>query len=129
MQEIMPEIEKYGATVVAISPQDVENSRKTAEEKGLSYPVLSDPGNEYAAKLGLKYEFSEELKWVYKETLGVDLAEYNAEDPWTLPVPATYVTDGTGEIVFSYVDADYTKRAEPKDILDAVESIVGEVNG
>ena len=39
---------------------------------------------------------------------------------WVLPMPATYVIDRDGWIVFSHVEADYRERAEPVAALTAV---------
>jgi peroxiredoxin len=38
----------------------------------------------------------------------------------TLPIPATYVLDSTGLVVLSYLDADYTTRLEPTEIIVAL---------
>ena len=43
------DIAAAGATLVLISPQKIELSRKLMEEKDLSAVMLSDPGNETAA--------------------------------------------------------------------------------
>jgi len=37
-----------------------------------------------------------------------------------LPIPATYVLDSTGLVVLSYLDADYTTRLEPTEIIVAL---------
>ena len=39
---------------------------------------------------------------------------------WVLPIPATYVLDSTGLVVLSYLDADYTTRLEPAEIIVAL---------
>jgi len=39
---------------------------------------------------------------------------------WMLPIPATYVLDSTGLVVLSYLDADYTTRLEPTEIIVAL---------
>jgi peroxiredoxin len=40
-----------------------------------------------------------------------------------LPLAATYVIDQNGVIVYTFLDAEYTNRAEAKDILAALDSI------
>ena len=37
-----------------------------------------------------------------------------------LPIPATYVLDSTGLDVLAYLDADYTTRLEPPEIIVAL---------
>jgi peroxiredoxin len=43
-----------------------------------------------------------------------------------LPIPATYVLDSTGLVVLSYLDADYTTRREPTEIVAALTHLCGE---
>lgn len=37
-------------------------------------------------------------------------------------MPTTYVINKNLEIIFAFIDEDYTKRCEPKDILDAIKN-------
>ena len=36
-------------------------------------------------------------------------------------MPATYVINKNKEIIFSFIDEDYTKRCEPQDIIDVIK--------
>ena len=47
----------------------------------------------------------------------------NAGAGWALPIPASYVVDQGGVIRFAFGDADWARRAEPADIVDAVRRI------
>jgi hypothetical protein len=42
-----------------------------------------------------------------------------------LPVPAVYVIDKSGKIVFNYVNADFTVRLKAEDLLSAAEQVAG----
>jgi len=64
----------------------------------------------------------EELHPIYKN-FGIDLAEYNGNDSFTLPITAAYIVDTDGVIVYSFVDADYTKRVEPDEIVSILEGL------
>ena len=71
---------------------------------------------------GLTFDLPDDLAAVYEE-LGIDLQRVNGGHPRTLPVPATYVIDRDGTIRWAFVDTDYTKRAEPADILAALDGL------
>ena len=86
MQQVVGTLKGHGATIVAITPQPVEASRPLIEKQGISFDLLSDPGNAYAAKLGLKFTLPNDLKGVYL-SFGNDLAVRNGESTWTLPMP------------------------------------------
>jgi peroxiredoxin len=54
---------------------------------------------------------------------GIDLAKYNADESWELPVPGSFVIARDGTIRLAYVDADYTKRLEPAEIVASLRAI------
>ncbi len=84
--------------------------------------MLSDPGNAYSAKLGLRYTLPEDLKQVYL-SFGNDLAVRNGEDSWTLPMPGRLVIDRGGIVRVVDVDPDYRYRPEPQKTLDDVKAL------
>jgi peroxiredoxin len=117
-QAILPQIRELGAGLVAISPQTPDNSLSTAEKKGLTFPVLSDAGNEVARQYGLVFSLSETLR-----TVSADLTSYNGDDSWELPMPGTFVIAPDGTVRLAFVDADWTRRLEPAAILDTLRRL------
>ena len=49
-------------------------------------------------------------------------------DCWWLPLPAAYIIDRNGIVVLSYVDADYTTRLEPTEIVVALAHLRARAN-
>jgi peroxiredoxin len=121
-QAILPDIEELGATLVAVSPQLPDGSLSMAEKNDLAFEVLSDAGNAVARRYGIVWKFSEELRRVYLDFFGTVLPEYNGDESWELPIPATFVIGRDGVIRYAFVDPDYTRRAEPAEILEALRS-------
>ncbi len=118
MQQVLGELEGLGASLVAITPQLSEHSRTMVKKHALNYHLVMDPGNSYAARLGLRFEVGPDLQAVY-DGFGIDLPKYNGDESWTLPVPARLVVDGGGIIRAADIDLDYTRRPEPeKSIAD-----------
>lgn len=87
------------------------------EKHQLSFDLLSDPGNEYAASLGIRFEVPAKLKPIY-QSFGIDLDRHNGDGSWTLPMPGRIVVDANGIVRASAVDPDYTRRPEPQALLD-----------
>lgn len=54
---------------------------------------------------------------------GGDLPAANGDDRFELPLPATFVIDTDGTVTWRFADADYTKRAEPDDVVVALRSL------
>ena len=90
----------------------------------LSFDVVTDSGNEVAAKFGLKFTVSDEVKQVYLGSFGLDLEKFNADGQWTLPVPARFIIDRQGIIRYAEADPDYTRRPEPGDTVAALRAVV-----
>ena len=51
--QLVPALAERGIPLVAISPQTPDGSLSTQETKELTFTVLSDPGNQIAAQLGI----------------------------------------------------------------------------
>jgi len=121
MQKLLPEMKAAGATLLALSPEKPDNSLSTAEKNKLEFIVLSDKGNTAARKFGVVYKLPEKVADSFKER--IDLAKLNGDDSMELPLAATYVIDAEGKVRYAFIDADYRKRAEPKDVLEAVKKL------
>ncbi len=119
LQAALPEFEKLGAGLVAISPQTAVNSRKSVRQNDLGFPILSDTHNEVAAAFGLRFEMPDYLIDLYKG-LKNDLPAFNGDPSWTLPMPGRFVIGQDGTILYAEVNPDYTKRPEPEDMLPAI---------
>ncbi|NEP01028.1 MAG: AhpC/TSA family protein [Symploca sp. SIO2E9] len=119
LQQSLPEFKALGAALVTISPQTPDNSLSTAEKNELTFEVLSDMGNRVAREFGLVFTIPEELRLIYEE-FGIDLPANNGDESFELPIPATYVIASNHKIVHAFVDADYTKRLDPTEIVAAL---------
>lgn len=73
-----------------------------------------------ARDYGLTFRVEGELRTLYRDALGIDLARFNGDESWELPLTATFVIDRSGTIVHASADPDYTVRAEPADIIAAI---------
>jgi len=123
-QRKLGDMKALGASLVAITPENPDNSLSTVEKNALAFDVCTDTDLRVARSYGLVFSLAEELRSVYR-TIAKDLSEWNASGTWELPMPATYVIDPSGTIRQAFVDADYTKRLEPAAILDALRRIRG----
>jgi len=124
LQAALVEIQNLGAQLVAISPQTPEHSKSTSENRSLQFEVLNDTNNEVARTFGLVFTLDNELQTLYPN-LGINLSASNGNNSGELPMPAIYVIAPDGTIAYSYVNADYTQRAEPIDIVTVLNNMQG----
>ena len=121
LQQALPEIEARGATLIAISPETPDSSLSTREKNELSFEILSDRHNTFAKQLGLVFTLPESLRPIYNN-FGIDIAAHNGDSSFELPLPATYVVTSDGTVIYSFVNADYTQRLDPSEIIQALDS-------
>ncbi len=116
LQGKLPEIKANGGNLVAISVENPDTSMKVSKKQSLEFTVLSDPKLEVARKFGIVFELSKETNEKYIG-YGIDLVKANGTPKPELPLSATYVIGKDGKILYAFLEPDYTKRAEPTEII------------
>lgn len=122
MNYVAGQIAAAGASLAAISPQTEKQAYFMHDQHKLAFPLLVDTHNEVARQFGLVYRASQEQQELYRRTF-VNLPLVNGDDSWTLPIPATYILDRGGTVLFVSANEDYTERPEPLEILSKLEGI------
>jgi peroxiredoxin len=118
-QQMLPDLARAGATLLAVSPETPDDTLSTAQKNELAFDVLSDAGGRVADAYRLNFELSEELHALYAAG-GIDLPRRNGDGRWQLPIPATFVIGTDGKVARAWVDVEYRNRAEPAEIAAAV---------
>lgn len=123
LNESLPQFEHYGAQLVAVTPQLPDKSLGQVKKAGYPFAILSDLDSQVMRAYNLYFEVPRELSEVYKRAIGLDLADYNGEGRYVLPVPGTFVIDSRGIIRGAFANTDYTQRMEPSEILSILKSM------
>jgi peroxiredoxin len=121
LNRILPQIERSAASLAAISPQTVKQSFFMAEQHQLRFPLLNDAGNHVARQFGLAYRVPEEQQTIYRRAF-INLPFVNGDESWELPIPATYIFERDGTVLYASANEEYTERPEPSEILEALGS-------
>jgi len=121
LQQFLPEFKAKGAQLLALTPELPDQSLSTSEKHQLTFEVLSDVDNHVARSYGLVFQVPDfVMKW-YNENF--DLSAYNGNDQHELPLAATYIIDSQGIVQYAFLDADYRNRAEPNELLAALDQL------
>jgi peroxiredoxin len=120
---VLSAISERGAEPLAISPQPQSQSGKSQRDNKVTFPILSDPGNEIAAGFGLRFKLPDYLIALYRDTFKNDLSQTNGDPSWTLPMPARYLIGTDGAIAYAEVNPDYTRRPDPEKLLPALSAL------
>jgi peroxiredoxin len=121
-QELLPQLDAFGARLLAISPQSPDESLSTVEKASLEFTVLSDPGARLADRIGIAFDQADDVLAAQRK-LGLDLTKVNAEGAVRLPRPTVLVVDQVRIVRFVNVQPDYTARTEVADIIAALTDL------
>jgi hypothetical protein len=82
--------------------------------------LLSDKGGDVAVRFGVRWTAPDFLREIHRQ-LGADLAQFDCEESWKLPMSARYVVRQSNVIAYAGINPDYTRRPEPSDILPILD--------
>jgi peroxiredoxin len=111
------DIADRGGGLVAILPEREKFAAEFKTDSGSPFPVLSDLDNGYALSLNLAIWIGPELQQLLL-SYGRSLPDYQGNDAWLLPIPATFVIGRDGRVVARFVDPDFRRRP-------TIEALVG----
>ena len=121
-QEVLFKLKSIGSSIVAISPQNPDESLNMKEKNNLSFEVLSDPKNEVAKKFTEIIKKSENFTRTIS-SLGKAFEEHYFDDSNEVPIPAVFIIDRDGTILFAKSEGgDYRNRTEPVEVLKVLTS-------
>ncbi len=124
LRTIEPELTKLGYQIIAITPDSVSSIVNSMNDTGgekLTYQLLSDNQFKASSAFGLAYYLDDKTASIYKGKLGSLITTESGTEKVVLPVPAVYILNTDGEVVFNYVHINYKTRLESELLLKAAE--------
>ncbi len=121
---IEEDLEELGYRVFAISPDRPEKVAEAAAESAANYHLLSDSAMDAARAFGVAFRV-DDADFERLRGFGIDLEASSGRSHRLLPVPAVFLADASGKILYSYHDADYRERLSGADLLRVAEAASG----
>jgi peroxiredoxin len=121
-RDLLPQLSRYSARLIAISPETPDASLSTQEKDQLTYTVLSDTGAHLAGALRITFDPSQEGLGAQR-TLGVDIRTTREDGGTRLPMPTVLIVDRDHIVRFVDIHPDYTGRTEASDIRAALQTL------
>lgn len=116
LRKSLSSIDSLGYQLVAISPDSFKKSAENLKKNNLNFTLLSDLDRTAMIRFGIAYQaptsYAKDLK-TYSEGKNLDL----------IPVPSVYVIDQKGEILFEYINPDFTTRISSKLLLSVLKGL------
>ncbi len=120
-QSVLGQIKDLGANLIAISPQNPDQSLSIQEKNQLEFEVLSDKGNTVARQFTTIFKNADVAVEALSQ-LGINFNSYYEDKSGEILVPAVFVINTDGNILFAQSEGgDYRHRVEPRDVLKALD--------
>jgi peroxiredoxin len=120
LQDSLSLITAKGASVVVITPELPEGINKTVEKTGAAFPIIYDEEMKFAKAYQVAFKVDDRTVQRYKNT-DIDLLKINGQREAYLPVPAIYVINKDGSVVYRYFNTDYKKQPTIAEILAQIK--------
>lgn len=131
LRTVIPELKSNGIDVLFLSndrPELLYSSLKMETQEdidGLDYVILSDANLEAAMALGTAFRTDKRLT-DYLDKKNRDMAGSSIGMHNALAVPAVYVVDQSGKIVFDFINPNYKVRLPADELLETANKLVGD---
>jgi peroxiredoxin len=129
LRTVIPELKENGIDVLFLSndrPELLYSSLKMETQEdidGLDYVILSDANINAAMALGTAFRtdkgLTDYLDGKERDYEGSSIGMHNA-----LAVPAVYVVDQSGEIVFDFINPNYKVRLPADELLETANNLL-----
>ena len=116
LEDSLSLIKSKGASIIAVSPEKLENIAKTIEKTKVTYNIVTDENSQIMNAYKVAFELDEKTTEKYKG-YGINLMERNGSSGNNLPVPAVYIINKEGKITYRYFDVNYRNRVSVSEIL------------
>lgn len=114
-------IEEAGAKVIAISPEKPEYLNVMAEKTGAEFTLLYDEGYKIADAFDVTFKPTSMQLFTYNTVLNGKLKDTHSDNAQLLPIPATYIINVDGKIIWRQFDPNYKNRSSVEEILAALK--------
>jgi len=110
-------IEDKGVKLVAITPESYDGVAKTRSKTGANFTIFSDKNDSIMKAFKVNFNVTQDYQNKILKMLKASIKNNNANGKAILPVPATFIINTQGKIVYKQFNPDYKERATIDDIL------------
>ena len=109
-------IADMGYQIIAISPDDPQNLVDMESKVNSKIDLYSDKNADLIKAIGIAFKPTPKTNaYIVKKTKGMATE--------ILPVPTVLVVNAKGEVLFTYINPDYTKRLSAKLLLSILDGL------
>jgi len=109
-------LKERNVVLIAIGPETQENAIRTEFKTGAYFSVIPN-GERIMKAYDVIFKVKKEYQKKIRDYLKIDIKKNNNQIEAQLPVPATFIINQQGKIVYKQFNLDYTKRASVRQML------------
>lgn len=113
-QDSLKVLTDQGFTLVAVTPESIENVEQTIKLHKITFPVLYDCQEQVMASYDVMFRVTKGFQDRIMNNFKVNIASHNGHDVANLPVPAAYIINKNGIITARYFNPDFHQRPSVK---------------
>jgi peroxiredoxin len=107
--------------IAAIMPERQRFAMEFKSSTKSPFPVFTDVDNGYALSLNLAIWVGPDLERLLS-SFGRSLPDYQGNEAWMLPIPATFVIARDGIVTARFIDPDFRRRMSVEELIAALEA-------
>jgi peroxiredoxin len=115
------DIAAAGGQIAAIMPERQRLAVEFRSSTKSPFPVFTDVDNGYAMSLNLAIWVGPDLERLLS-SFGRSLPDYQGNEAWMLPIPATFVVGRDGIVSARFIDPDFRRRMLVEELIAAFEA-------
>lgn len=120
LQDSFESIYAKGASVVAISPETAEFLKQTREKSKAQFTLLHDSAYLIAEQFDVAFKPNSASLLMYNTVLNANLKQAHSDNSERLPIPATFIINIEGVIVWRHFDPNYKKRSDVGELIQNI---------
>ena len=117
LQENLESLKQNGVFVIVVTPEKGEKITGTSKDLEATFSIIHDKNNQIMDDFKVSFEVNKLNVHSYFGFTQKKIEEYNVEGNNILPVPATYLIDKSGKIIYVHYNPDYKERSDFEEIL------------
>lgn len=123
MQQVHRAIKSLGGKIFFVGTETTESAVMLADKNPTNIPLLLDTDGAVSEAYDVLFTFPDYLRELYKNLPDPYPFDLDVDNPglgWKASLPATFIIDQSRTIRQRFINADFTKRMEPAEVLGAI---------
>jgi len=117
LQENLNELHKKNVFVMVVTPEKLEKNLETQAKLKTNFSIIHDADNKIMTAYKVAYKVNKSTVTSFYNRVQKNIANYNDAHNDVLPVPATYLIDKSGKIIYVQYNTNHKIRSDIKEVI------------